>query len=237
MRLKAIKEKRRKYERKPFDGTDDDEAYLIALRHGDLSASNPWTTTVRVSTSTTHRTMSELFHRLFGRYGHVYQHPRYKKDTQSYEWNLSVLLDRSFDFLLAPRQMGYQQASQKDSTKLAYIAGILDAEGSINIGRDKANTSIMVTFYNTDVLLLSFVQNCCRALGYAALGPYLDKRKDTTSSKYDIVRRKDYYKVAIARFDECQSILPRLPIRHPETRQEEPSAQPKLQGAMGQRRR
>jgi hypothetical protein len=28
-RLKAIKEKRRKYERKPFDGTDADKAYLL----------------------------------------------------------------------------------------------------------------------------------------------------------------------------------------------------------------
>jgi hypothetical protein len=35
-RLKGIKEKRRKYERKPFDGTDEDKAYLLGIRHGDL---------------------------------------------------------------------------------------------------------------------------------------------------------------------------------------------------------
>ncbi len=90
-RLKAIRERRRKYERKPFDGTDEDRAYMLGLRHGDLSVSRPWKGVVRVSTSTTHPAMAELFHSLFGKYGHVYQLPRFKKDTSSYEWNLEVL--------------------------------------------------------------------------------------------------------------------------------------------------
>ena len=33
-RLKGIREKRRKYERRPFDGTDEERAYLLGLRHG-----------------------------------------------------------------------------------------------------------------------------------------------------------------------------------------------------------
>jgi hypothetical protein len=36
-RLKGIKEKVRKYERRPFSGTDEDKAYLFGMRHGDLS--------------------------------------------------------------------------------------------------------------------------------------------------------------------------------------------------------
>ena len=76
---------RRKYERKPFDGTDEDKAYLLGLRHGDLSVSKPWKGVAKVSTSTTHPAMAELFRSLFEPYGHVYQHPRYKKDTKAYE--------------------------------------------------------------------------------------------------------------------------------------------------------
>ena len=49
-RLKGIREKRRKYERTPFDGTEEDKAYLLGLRHGDLSVSRPWRGVVRVST-------------------------------------------------------------------------------------------------------------------------------------------------------------------------------------------
>jgi len=71
-RLKGIREKRRKYERKPFDGTEEDKAYLLGLRHGDLSVSRPWRGVVRVSTSTTHPAMAELFRSLFEPFGHVY---------------------------------------------------------------------------------------------------------------------------------------------------------------------
>src|SRR5712692_747596 len=99
-RLAGIHKKVRKYERKPFDGTDEDKAYLLGLRHGDLSASRPFGDATRVSTSTTHPAMAKLFTELFSPYGHVYQHPRYKKDTSSYEWNLQTILDGSFDFLL-----------------------------------------------------------------------------------------------------------------------------------------
>jgi hypothetical protein len=64
-RLKGIREKRRKYERKPFDGTDEDKAYLLGLRHGGLSVTRPWNGAVRVSTGTTHPAMAQLFRDLF----------------------------------------------------------------------------------------------------------------------------------------------------------------------------
>ena len=95
-RLKAIKEKRGKYERRPFDGTKEDRAYMLAMRHGDISVTRPWPNAaeaIRVSTSTTHPAMAELFANLFSPYGHVYKHPRYKKDTQSYEWNFNAVLE------------------------------------------------------------------------------------------------------------------------------------------------
>ena len=68
-RLKGIREKRRKYERKPFDGSDEDRAYLLGFRHGDLSIFKPWKGVVRASTSTTHPSLVQLFDLLFARYG------------------------------------------------------------------------------------------------------------------------------------------------------------------------
>jgi hypothetical protein len=126
-RLKGIREKRRKYERKPFDGTDEDRAYLLGLRHGDLSVSKPWNGVVRDSTSTTHPAMAELFRSLFGPYGHVYQDSRYKKDTRTYEWNVYANLDESFGFLLMERSQSWSWVQEKRSTILSYLAGVLDA--------------------------------------------------------------------------------------------------------------
>lgn len=215
-RLKGIREKRRKYERKPFDGTDEGKAYLMGLRQGDLSVSRPWNGVVRVSTSTTHPAMANLFRQLFEPYGHVYQHPRYKKDTGTYEWNLSANLDASFDFLLMEKEACWEWVQRRKSTILFYLAGILDAEGSIGIWSNGKGTALQVVVYNTNIDLLRFVFSMISELGYKPLGPYLDKRKGTITSKYKIPRRKDYWKIALANFAEVQSLLGELPIRHPE---------------------
>jgi len=215
-RLKGTREKRRKYERKPFDGTDEDRAYLLGLRHGDLSVSKPWRGVVRVSTSTTHPAMAELFHSLFEPYGHVYQDPRYKKDTKSYEWNLYTIVDDSFDFLLDDWAEVWKWVAQKDSTLIAYLAGILDAEGSVGIHSNGTGTSIRAMFYNTNQELLFFIKGALEKLGYGPTGPYLDKRKGTSTSKYRIERKKDYYKLALQRFDDAKDLIRRLPITHSE---------------------
>src|ERR1700730_17366789 len=41
-RLKGIHDKVRIHERKPFEGTDEDKAYMLGLKHGDLYAYNPF---------------------------------------------------------------------------------------------------------------------------------------------------------------------------------------------------
>ena len=215
-RLKGIREKRRKYERRPFDGTDEERAYLLGLRHGDLSASRPWDGAVRVSTSTTHPAMAHLFRSLFEPYGHVYQHPRYKKDTKTYEWNLSTVVDNSFEFLLEDRSRSLEWVALNESTVLAYIAGVLDAEGSIGIYSNGKGTSLQALFYNTRLELLEYVKSSLMKIGYDPVGPYLDKEKGTSTAKYGIIRRKDYWKLALARFAQVQHLLRLLPIRHAE---------------------
>ena len=215
-RLKGIREKRRKYERRPFDGTDEDRAYLLGLRHGDLSVSKPWNGVVRVSTSTTHPAMAKLFRTLFEPYGHVYQHPRYKKDTNTFEWNLHTILDGSFDFLLSsfPEIAGW--IASKPPITRAYLAGLFDAEGSVGIYPDRGHTSLNVIYYNTNLKLMWFVHNAIARLGFMPLKPYLDKAKGFRSPGYHIEMKKDYWRVLIARFEDCQRFLRIIPIRHEE---------------------
>ncbi|HYB45265.1 MAG TPA: LAGLIDADG family homing endonuclease, partial [Nitrososphaerales archaeon] len=215
-RLKGIHEKVRKYERKPFDGTDEDKAYTLGLRHGDLSASMPFGGVTRVSTSTTHPALSEVFEQLFGQYGHVYKYPRRKKDTNTYEWNLQTILDRSFGFLLESRDKCRDWVLRKDSTMLAYLAGLIDAEGNIRIYPNPRTIGIIVSIWNTDVDLLEFAYKCLKQLGYRPLRPYLSKLPGGVSSGFHIARKKAEWRVMVARFDESQSLLGRLPLMHRE---------------------
>jgi len=202
-RLKGIHEKVRKYERRPFDGSDEDKAYLLGIAHGDFSASVPFGDAVRVSTSSTHPAMAELFRNLFEKYGHVYQHSRYKKDTHTYEWNLSTILDVSFSFLLEPRTECRGWIFGSPSTVLAYLAGLFDAEGTVGIYPNARTTSVQVVYYNTDLDLLQSVQKWLGHSGYHALDPYLDKKVGFRSPGFHIEMKKNYWRVMVATFKEA----------------------------------
>ncbi|MDA4116029.1 MAG: LAGLIDADG family homing endonuclease [Thaumarchaeota archaeon] len=215
-RLQGIIDKVRIHERKPFDGTDEDKAYMLGLRHGDLSASTPWKGAVRISTSTTHPAMVELFESLFVSKGHVYRYPRYKKDTSTYEWNISANVDGSFIFLLESEAESWEWIGRFESTVLAYLAGLFDAEGHVGIYRNARTTALTLTFYNTNLGLLSLVHTWLTTLGYSPLKPYLDKPKGFRSPGYHIEMKKDYWRLVIATFEESQSLLTKLPLRHRE---------------------
>lgn len=106
--------------------------------------------------------------------------------------------------------------STTDNRILSYLAGLIDAEGNIGISRDKKNTSLMLTIYNPDKLLLECVKKGLQKLGYNPLGPYLDKEAGQRSPGYNIEMKKDYWKIVLARFEESQSAIARIPLAHPE---------------------
>jgi len=215
-RLKGIREKRRKYERKPFDGTDEDRAYLLGLRHGDLSVSRPWRGVVRVLTSSTHPAMANLFRSLFEPYGHVYQHPRYKKDTKSYEWNLSAIPDNSFEFLLSELPEVKDWISSSPKLTLTYLAGLLDAEGSVVTTRNKKGSILLFTAWNnSDLVLLTWARERLRFLSYPT-SLCLNKQKGVRSKKYGIIHRQDYWQLSIFGIAKVQEFLRSVKPRHDE---------------------
>ncbi|HME19317.1 MAG TPA: LAGLIDADG family homing endonuclease, partial [Nitrososphaerales archaeon] len=160
--------------------------------------------------------MVELFRSLFEPHGHVYQDPRYKKDTATYEWNLKVILDVSFSFLLPPISAASEWITSKPSITISYLAGLFDAEGSVGIYPAKLKTSLNVIFYNTNLELLRLVSRHLENMGLKPLRPYLDKKKGFRSPGYHIEMKKDYWRVMLCRFQECQQFLRVLPVRHQE---------------------
>lgn len=215
-RLKAIRQKRRKYESRPFDGTDEDRAYMLGLRRGDLSVSRPRKGVVRVSTSTTHPAMAELFHSLFDPYGHVYQNPRYKKDTKSYEWNLSAILDDSFEFLFESIGVTFSRLQARERLALSYLSGFLDAEGSIVITRNNSGkVEIFVDYYNSNLILLKRVKRFVVSHGYQS-SLRINKREEVRTRKYNIIHRKDYWQLSTYGMKRIRHLVSSLHPRHSE---------------------
>jgi hypothetical protein len=215
-RLKGIREKRRKYERRPFDGTDEDKAYLLGLKRGDLSASIPWKGAVRVSTSTTHPAMAELFRRLFEAYGHVYQHPRYKEEMRTYEWNLSAILDETFGFLLMGSDEMLNWVLLKDSTLFAFLSGLLDSDGSIIVTKDNRGlATIFLDFYGSDKPLLEWIKLNLEGRGFVC-SLRLNKPKGYRTKKYGIIHRGDHWQLSSFGLKRVQGLLTRIRPLHRE---------------------
>ncbi len=217
-RLKGIREKVRKYERRAFDGTDEDKAYLLGVKHGDLTASIPFGDAVRVSTSTTHPSMVKLFRDLFERYGHVYRLARYKKDVKAYEWNLQVILDRSFSFLLQEFREVKDWVLASSSRTLSYLSGFLDAEGSILVTRSSRGTTVIfVDYFNEDRGLLEWIADRAKERG---LGVSLRMNKPIGRGKtgYRLNHNRDYWQLSIFSTHSIFDFLRNLSPRHPEKR-------------------
>jgi len=215
-RLKGIREKRRKYERRPFDGTDEERAYLLGLRHGDLSVSRPWRGVVRVSTSTTHPAMAELFRSLFEPYGHVYQYARYKKDTGTFEWNVQVILDASFEFLLRRFDEVRAWVEGSSSRIIAYLPGFLDAEGSILVTRSvKGRIVVFVDYFNENRTILEWIAACVHQFG---LGTSLriNKPIGRGTTGFHLNHNNEYFQLSLFSTGHIISFIRRLGPRHPE---------------------
>ncbi|MGA2664981.1 MAG: hypothetical protein ABSF83_08565 [Nitrososphaerales archaeon] len=140
---KLSAESRSKHKRRPFDGTQEDRAYLTGFADGDYTALQVSGTAVMASSSTTHPASARLFHELSESYGHVYQHPMFERD-KGYRWRLAVRPDNSFRFLLPEPEVSVQRFSPDRQTFSSYLAGFLDSDGNIKVGPSTGYTRIAV---------------------------------------------------------------------------------------------
>jgi len=198
-----------KYERKPFQGNDLEKAYLMGLRYGDLDVVRHGRA-IRVRVSTTHPAMANLFESLFSPYGHVARYPRESKFT-GYEWNLECDLDGSFEFLLLRPSIKDLQAFRPAQFD-AFLAGFMDAEGTIYMHRKRYGAMFEISISNTDLAVLGFIEKRLQAQGYH---PRRDDRiQDELRLGYLKVGEISVLHVS-KQFEVCQ-LLSRIRLRHPE---------------------
>ena len=197
-----------KYQRNPFTGDKIQKAYLMGLRYGDLNAVGHGRS-VRVRVSTTHPEMALLFQNLFSPYGHVAWYPQEAKLT-GYEWTLECDLDRSFRFLL--EKPGLPQLGLTDAEFYAFLAGIIDAEGSIVLHKKAYAALFEISISNTDVNLLTFIQRRLEKLGYH---PYRE-RKLQDELRLGYFRGGEISVIRLANQTEVCRLLESLTLRHGE---------------------
>jgi len=191
-----------KHERVPFSADPHEKAYLVGFAQGDLYSTRHGRS-IRVKTSTTHPAMAELFCSLFTRYGPVYMYPR-KAGLTGYEWSLQADLDSSFLFLLEKCEAIPQFVTKRRKTFLHYLAGLIDAEGSLTVRGRRPEISIA----NTNYALLEGIR---RLLSKERVSARIFSKGRSRLGQGNLVFSADVW-----RHRDIISLLERVPIRHPE---------------------
>lgn len=123
-----------KYAKTPFDGSDEEKAYIMGFRIGDLNVYRPSANSniLVVRTNTTCVDQIDLITQMFGAYGGVRVSPGSVIKT------VNCFVDKSFDFLLPKPYFPESWITDNLQNSLAFMAGYIDAEGNFAINQGRA---------------------------------------------------------------------------------------------------
>ncbi len=122
--------------KKPFLGSNEEKAYLIGFRIGDLGVrlSSKQTKNIRVNSNTTKKEQAGLIRGLFENYSDVW----ISKPNNSGVISTSTILHSSFSFLLPKADLIEKWIKINKHYMSSFVAGYVDAEGSFGIYNNRA---------------------------------------------------------------------------------------------------
>lgn len=124
-----------KYPKLPFDGSNEEKAYMMGFRVGDMHVYRP-SSGADIIVARTNSTQEEQFlvvRSLFAKYGGVIESGKGKAK------NINCYLDESFSFLLIKKPYRIESwISRSRVNSLAFMAGYIDAEGNFIISQGRA---------------------------------------------------------------------------------------------------
>lgn len=206
LKTRSLAESNIKYPRKDFSGDLIEKSYLIGFAMGDLGVRKifPKSETVYVASGSTIPEQIDLIKELFEGYGKIWI------QRTNGKINIQTNLNRSFDFLLDKK---FPQWVEGDiDLFLAFLAGFIDAEGTIGISNKMAYLSIG----NYDSETLSCIHNNLKKLGINSHPPHSDSRKGKKNNQ-GYVYRENYWTFRIDKKSDLLHLLLELKphIRHP----------------------
>jgi len=165
---------RPKYPQYNFSGNLGEKAYLIGFRQGDLhaEAASKNSSSVFINVGSTKPELIKIVEQSFSPYGHIWKSEP-DKDGVVY---IRCSLNRTFDFLLAKKDLIEPWILRNKNYFAAFLAGYVDAEGTFCIynGKD-GNFSIR----SQDKNILHQIQNKLIELKILCRPPRLVRRKGT----------------------------------------------------------
>lgn len=211
--IRSNSESKTKYPKKDFDGSEQDKAYLVGFRCGDLSVRLA-NSIIVVSGTSTHVSFVKLVESCYARYGHTHVIRRIHRGLV--ESQLSCYLNISFSFLLEKLRCIPEWIMSDDDSFFHFLAGYTDAEGSWTIlNNGKGGVKYRLYIGSQDLEILSGLRDKLEKLGFHP-HLYLHCKKGTTLN-YGTMQ-KDFYALVLCRNKEVKKLANLLITRsrHPE---------------------
>ncbi len=129
-----------KYKKKDFSGDNEEKAYILGFRIGDLNVykTNSKSEVVVVRCHTTKDDQVELIKNLFSKYGQV----SVAKNTNNGSYSVNCFLNSTFNFLVNKSDWVDDWITADKKLSLAFMAGYVDAEGNIGVYDGRARFKI-----------------------------------------------------------------------------------------------
>ena len=124
------------YPKQDFSGDLTEKSYLIGFRLGDLNVFKEYHL-ISVQTNTTISEQLELLKLIFDKYGKS----NINKDKNG-AFHYGIRLNKSFEFLLPKKDIIEDWILKNDNCFIAFLAGYTDAEGNIQIHKNRLRIRI-----------------------------------------------------------------------------------------------
>lgn len=182
-----------KYLKRDFCGSEDEKAYILGFRIGDLNVyqTSKYSDVIVVRCHTTREEQINLIRKLFKKYGKVSVGGKNKKGSKY----VNCFLNKSFSFLLPKENFVDEWIGRSDNCANNFSAGYIDAEGNIGVYDGRARFKVdsydkHVIFWMYDWLLKNGI-HCPKPSMIGKKGQIYDKKE---GYKYN----KDLWRVRVS---------------------------------------
>jgi len=181
-----------KYKKHNFSNDLNEKAYLVGFKLGDLYAKLlPSKKLISVGTTSTKIEQIHLFKKLFKKYGNVW----ISKVRNDGNRVFTVILNRSFNFLLLKKDFVPKWISKNKKQFLSFLAGYTDAEGAISIAKNNVASFTLASY---DKNILWYIYKGLLKIGIVCKPPKIRVKKGHRKND-GIIYRQNYWYIYISK--------------------------------------
>ncbi|MBI2657929.1 hypothetical protein HYX08_04520 [Candidatus Woesearchaeota archaeon] len=199
-------------EKKKFNLSSQEKAYIYGLVMGDLTPVRKSNYTLKLITHSTHLTFVKLLYNIFNKYGIS----SYKETKLNGMFRFQTHLDlESFSFLLDTKN-GKVPDWINSNNFFYFLAGFIDSDGSVMLKRMHGGIFYGIRLFGQNLNLLIGIKDKLNNLDYKS-SIHLSHCKGHKYFNNGILFKynKDYYILETKR-SQAISLLKDIPIKHPE---------------------